>query len=94
MPLSGSRLQGVLDPEILAQLLLITPINPDLQPEEQAAAELGRQKLATALATAIGPKVVLEITGNALVPIGIAGSVTSGLGVGGATITTAPGTVT
>lgn len=94
MALSGSRLQGVLDPALVAQFLAQMPVNPGLLPAEQAASNAGRQKLATAIATAVGPNTVTEITGHAIVPANIVGTVTSGPGSGGATNTTATGTVT
>lgn len=93
MALSGTRLQTALASDIYAQLQAIFPLNADLLAAEKTLILAAQQNLANAMANAAGPDIVSEITGNAVVPIGIVGTVTSGPGAGGGTSTTATGTV-
>ena len=61
MALLGTRLQGALDTDILAQLEAEFPVSGSLTSGEQALLTSDLQKLATALSTAIGPDVVTEV---------------------------------
>lgn len=94
MSLNGPRLATALKADIYTQLQTVFPMPPDLLPPEQEAYAVYQQKLANAIGDGAGPDVVTEITGNAVVPFPIAGTVLSGAGAGGNTATTAPGTVT
>lgn len=77
MSLSGSRLQGALQTDILAQLQSQFPVNGSLLPGEIAQINAAQQKLATALATATGPDVVTEVL-QATVQVASVSGVTSG----------------
>ena len=79
MPLSKSRLKGTL-------LTDITALNTLMK-----TAPLSDANYADALATLISERVIDEITGNAVVPLGIAVSVSPATGIGS---TTGTGTVT
>lgn len=94
MALSGSRLEGQLKTDILAKLQAKFPIPSGLLSAEQTALQQAQQKLADAIAEGSGTDIVTEITGHAVVPTGIALSVTSGPGAGSTGATSAPGTVT
>mgnify|MGYP007100153585 CR=1 FL=1 len=95
MALNGPRLNTARYTSLLSDIAAqFGTIPAGLQASEIAQITSYRQKLAHAIGDNEGTDVVAEITGNAVVPTGIAGTVTSGPGSGGATITTAPGTVT
>lgn len=93
MSLDASRLNGTRFASCLADIQTQFPIPAGLLPAEAAACPAYYQKLAHALADHEGTDVVSEITGHAEVPAGIPGQVLTGVGVGGQTITQAPGTV-
>jgi hypothetical protein len=79
MPLSKPRLKGTLKTDIIALNTLM------------AASPLSDTDYADKLAELIANKVIDEITGNALIPSGIAVSVNIGTGIGS---TTGTGAVT
>lgn len=79
MALSGSRLQTALAADFAAQLASLFVLPGALLPAEQAAYTASQQHLANAMANAIGPDVVTEITGNAQAS-------TSGVQAGGSTL--------
>jgi len=67
MALSGSRLQGQLITDFISELNAQFPVPGSLLTAEKAAYSTAQTALATALASAIGPDVVSEITGHAVV---------------------------
>lgn len=67
MALSGSRLQTALATDILTQLQSAFPISGSLLPAEQTKLQAAQQSMASAMAAAIGPDTVSEITGHATV---------------------------
>lgn len=83
MALSGARLTTALSADILTQLQALLPVNSSLLSAEKTGYAAAQVNLANALANAIGPDVVTEITGYATVSVT---GVTTGAG-------TAPGTV-
>lgn len=69
MSMSGSRLQSALAADILTQLQSAFPISGSLKPAEQTASAAAQTSMANALAAAIGPDTVSEITGHAAVTV-------------------------
>lgn len=94
MALSGARLTSALTSDILAALQSAYPVPSNLQAAEKTAMASAQSSLATAIANGSGGDIVSEITGHAVVPIGILGSVSTGAGAPGTTVTTGTGTVT
>ncbi len=84
MALSGSRLKTALAADIFTQLQIQFPINGSLLSAEQTYIGTAQQDLANAIAAAVGPDVVTEVTTNAVASVT---GVTTGLGTSG------PGTV-
>lgn len=79
MALSGSRLTGTLQTDILAQLQAQFPApSPALQAGELTAFNAAQLKIAQAIANASGPDIVTEITGHAVVAVASVSGVTSG----------------
>lgn len=76
MAMSGSRLTGTLDTDILAQIQSAFPIDASLKTAEKAGIAAAQSALAQAIANAAGPDIVNEVKNASIGP----GTFTNGAG--------------
>ena len=87
MALSGSRLKTALTADIYTQLQSQFPINSSLLAAEKTYIATAQQDLANAIANAVGPDTITEITGNAVAAVTGVTGVTTGSGTSGPSVT-------